>query len=134
MRQRKRVLIWAADAGVACLLRLVLDLRGYAVEVAEEEARVLLGGAEAVLLVGLPAADWARLEMRLWRGQEDCGVVIAGARGLQPEGLWIAQMLQDLRTATFRKRGPKPLRLKAKQSAAGYVARIARLRAGAAAA
>ncbi|MGC1780890.1 MAG: hypothetical protein WA708_00050 [Acidobacteriaceae bacterium] len=114
MRPKKRIAIWGAGGIAGGLLRYVLETRGYAVELVAEETRLLDPAVQwdAMLLVGLRTEECDRLERAVWRarpGIAGCGrcrrVV---SRGQSPEAEWIVDVLQKVRLATIRKRGPRP--------------------------
>lgn len=98
----------------ASVLRIVLDTHGYSAIVLQRESQIwaLAAVAHACLVVGLTPLDAERIEQRLYR-EFACAGVIACRRGVAPEGLWIAQLLEQVHRVTIRKRGPVTGRLHA---------------------
>jgi hypothetical protein len=127
MRPRKTVLIASPSAVTCGQLRIVLETRSYAVRTATPSLEILplATVAEVCLFVGLEEQDRLALESELHRARCGCRVVSVPAQGRQDTGLWIAALLETLRLATIRKRGPKPVPdcVKARAAAAGAIAR-----------
>ncbi len=131
MRPKKRILIWARCETTGSVLRVVLDVHGYAARVlkGEEEIWQLAGSAHACLVVGWPSAEAERIARRVYR-EFACRCVIATKHGAAAEGVCVAELLDLLRRPTWRKRVPGSGRLSAR--AREFGARVAAKMAAAA--
>lgn len=100
MRPKKRIAIWCLDENVKSLLRVVLTVRGYAVESVTGSLKSWNpSGVDALLIVDVSDAALAEIEKRLHGVPGKCRAVRVAARGTQMERPWTAQVLYDLRLA-----------------------------------
>lgn len=126
MKPEKRVVIWTVSEMTRSVLRILLDTHGYAPRVLESESEIweLAPFAHVCLVVGLNPVESERIEQRLHR-ECSCPCVIAMARGVAPEGLWVAQLLAEVKRATIRRRGPQPGAAQARARQVGFYAAAA---------
>lgn len=108
-RPRKRVVVAARSAMTRSVVRMVLESRGYAVNAAPRECRFWewLPGAHAYVLIGYSERVVARIARRAHGAWPEIRDIAVRARGEIPEGEWIAMLLDRVRLAVQRKRGPK---------------------------
>lgn len=123
MRPRKWVAVLGATELEASRLAIVLETRGYGVIICEsEEAAMRIETPHVFVILGLGQGQRQRVESRL-RLQHRETVCVMEGHGLEEAGRWMACVLERVRLAAARKRGPKPIHAVARVSAAGEVRR-----------
>lgn len=127
MRPKKIIVVWSLSETTRSRLRLVLETRGYAVCAVASEAEIYPSAATAhvCLAVGIPEIE--RIACSTWLHAEHRGCILVSFADCGPQdcGIWTAELLETVKRATFRKRGPKspPGYKRAHASAAGAAAR-----------
>ena len=121
MRPRKRIAVLGATELEASTLAIVLETRGYRVEICMSEAAAMrIATPAAFLVLGLDNAQRERVRSRLRLQHRDCGFA------MESHGADAATVLEAVKAAAVMRRGPKSLRAVA--SAAGEMARAAKNR------
>ena len=127
MRPKKIIVVWSLSEMTRSLLRLVLETRGYAACAVASEAEIypLAATAHVCLLVGIPQLARLACETKLHTEHRGCVPVSFADCCRQDRGIWTAELLDTVKRATFRKRGPKspPEYKNAYASATGAAAR-----------
>ena len=128
MRPRKKIAVLGATPEEEPALGIVLESRGYDVRICMSESAAMRIESPAVFVVlGLSAAERVRVESRLWLQHREATVVME-SHGMNLSPAWMACLLERVRIAAIRKRGPKPFHRLAKQSASGEMQRVTRTR------
>jgi hypothetical protein len=130
MRPRKRIAVLGATELEAASLGVVLESRGYCVEICmSENAAMRIETPEVFLILGLSEWQRQRVQSRLRLQHRYVAFVMESHDALQSQA-WMACMLERLKLAMIRHRGPRPApkHVMAKLSAAGEVKRAERNR------
>lgn len=110
MRPKRTVLVHSPCAATCGQLRLVLQTRGHAARAvaSAEELLPLARSADVCLLVGLLERDRLALETALHAASPGCALIAVAPPSQQDSNLWTADLLEKIKLACRRKRGPKP--------------------------
>jgi len=127
MRPRKRIAVLGATELEASTLAIVLEARGYRVDICmSEESAMRIETPAAFLVLGMSNAQRERVRSRLRLQHRGCGFAME-SHGADIAGMaWVGEMIEAVRMAVSARRDAK--HLVAKASAAGELARAARNR------
>lgn len=110
MKRKKIILIYSQLEITSSLLRVVMETRGYIVRIvaSKEEMDTLAAAAHVCLLVGMAEEERMDCEDALYVRHRGCIPVSVAALDSRHRALWIAELLEKIKIATLRRRGPKP--------------------------
>lgn len=110
MRPRIQVAILGATPLARSVLNVVLDTKGY--RPVHPRGDYWFGWdhpwLRVALLVGLEAHQTEAIRKMLAEKGSDAQTVSVRQRGMLPEAIWIARLLDRVRIAAIRRRGAKP--------------------------